>query len=199
MRATGKPRRLDLVRRAARAPSRGRRPSSGSPSGETREQIDPLRPSTGPRISTPNAASLARTSSPASSAPVFPMKRAGAPSSAAQAATFAACPPGPTRISASVSPPAAIGPASRTMTSSVRSPSVQTSIATVIVRSGPWTAASGAAGCEPSSSEGSSARRPRSRRSIGAGALNDVAADRAGSRPSRARRATSSCSSSEQR
>ena len=59
-----------------------------------------------------------------------------APSTAAHAATFAACPPGPMRISASVSPlRRQSGAASRTMTSRVRSPSVQTSIATRIVRS----------------------------------------------------------------
>ena len=122
-----------------------------SPSGETREQIVPLRPTTGPRISTPNAASRSRTSMPASSAPVFPRNRDGAPSSLAQAATFAAWPPGPTRISASVSPPAAIGAASRTTTSSVRSPSVQTSMASVIVRSGRgrWRAAWRAANVPP--------------------------------------------------
>jgi hypothetical protein len=58
-----------------------------------------------------------------------------------------------------------------------------------------WTAASGVAGCERSSSEGSSAHRPPSRRSTGAVVCNDAGAVRAGSRRSRALRATSSCSS----
>ena len=107
-----------------------------SPSGVTSEQITPLRPSTGPCTSTPSAASRARAIAPASSLAGLPdeagrMRRALPP-------RLRRSPPARRARGRSRRPcrrPTAIGSESRTMTSSVRSPSVQTSIGT-IVRSG---------------------------------------------------------------
>ncbi len=128
-----------------------------SPSGETSEQITPFRPSAGPRTSTPVASSPASARRPASSSPRFPRSARSRRATAAHAATFAACPPGASRISAFVSPPTESGSASRTITSSVRSPMVQTSIA-LDRKICSWTAMSGAAGFAPSSWAASSAR-----------------------------------------
>ena len=93
--AAGEPARAPPRPRGARARHRGRRPSSGRRPGRrgSRSSRCALRPA--PRSRLRSAASFVRTSSPASSAPVLPMNRALAPSSAAQAATLAACPPGP--------------------------------------------------------------------------------------------------------
>ena len=61
-----------------------------SPSRSTSEQITPPLPSAGPATSTPRSVSPRAASSPASSFPRLPMNRAAAPSTTAQAATFAA-------------------------------------------------------------------------------------------------------------
>ena len=98
--AAAEPAHVELLRPQERARRRDPRASSGSPSAETSETTTPLRPSsTGPSTSTPRLASSRAVSSAAPSVPRLPTNRASAPSSAAQAATFADCPPAPTRVS----------------------------------------------------------------------------------------------------
>ena len=62
------------------------------------------------------------------------MQRAWAPSDAAQAATFAAWPPAPVRVLARTSSPWASGCSSRTITSSITSPSVASFTGAIV----PW-------------------------------------------------------------
>src|SRR5436190_7174578 len=98
-----------------------------SPSGCTSETTTPVRSPRGPHTATPRFASSRRTIAPASSSAWTATIRAPAPSAFAQAATFAAWPPGDSVVSAMASSPAARRVSSRTITSRSRSPSVQTS------------------------------------------------------------------------
>ena len=102
---------------------------------------------------------------PASSSARLPTNRASPPSSATQAATFAACPPGPSRVTASASAPSASGCESRTITSRSRSPSVTIIAYHPSMDRGVTPLANSAR----SSSAPPSAPRPRSRPPAGSG------------------------------
>ena len=131
-----RPRRRRAPRARATARRRGRRPSSGRRRRRrARRRRRSRPPPTGPASSTPSAASSRATSSPAASSPRFAMQRASAPSEAAQAATFAAWPPAPVRVCARTSSPCASGCSSRTITSSITSPSVASFMHTIVPRS----------------------------------------------------------------
>ena len=118
--------------RPARAQERrrGRSTSSGRRPGATSETTTPF-PEADYRPDDLDAAF--RSAAPPRSArrrrrPRLPTKRARPPSATTQAATFAACPPGDSVVRDVASAPGASGCSSRTMTSSRRSPSVQTII-----------------------------------------------------------------------
>jgi hypothetical protein len=90
--------------------------------------MPPVSP-TGPVSSTPYAASRSAASRPASSSARRPSQRDSPPSAATQAATFAAWPPAARVVREFASAPTASGCSRRTITSSTRSPSEQTSMA----------------------------------------------------------------------
>ena len=130
-----------------------------SPSGETSEQIEPSDPRSARRPRRRSAASLARTSSPASSAPVFPMKRARGAQLGRPRGDVRRLPARPDADLGVRIPPVGNRPGEP-------DDDVERQIAERadehrdgIVRSGQWTAPSDVAGCAPSSSEGSSVRR----------------------------------------
>ena len=151
---------LELVRRELAARCRGRTPSCGRrPTRARRRRRCGRRPARRPRRRARRARAV--TSSPAASSPRLPTKRASAPSSRAQAATFAACPPAPVRVVAAWSSPGTSGCVESRRSRRAAGRRAWSSRTSTIVA---WTARRAGAGFARLRSAGSSARPGRSRR-----------------------------------